>query len=483
MLAAASTAALLVAMVLVVGQSGRNPLGIVALQTILRGESHDAMLRGNTGGAKVQQEQLVQEQIKKDIAKIVAQGPHKAHEEIHKLQQEAKREHSLVQKMDAQVDSQEEALQKVLEKARGKEKIGETDEREAREDVTKASEMRKKAQALRDESDEAKKRFLNAEKPVEIAVKLAQHDHKEYRKAEFAVAKQVTKLSEHPTDEALRNKVDGLVAKSKKAKRRMEGDSLLLKKLQKNTEEQETNGSMNYAQLRQKSVDEAKRAESVASRAVALAKEGHNQRAEAREVLQKVEKEMKAPDAMHDKVEHEKRELHEHERDIHRIELALNGGRGVKGKYAAERQELKREASGGSAHGKGHGDESAKKQGKIKLQHLSASESMRLDEQSHEHTSSNKGDPLLEAQDSYDKLEEREEAKEKARLRAEQESEHHAREDEHSDEEREMHQPSALSEAEKAAHIIGGKQSTFLAGLWGAKSPWDTEKGDVARGH
>ena len=46
----------------------------------------------------------------------------------------------------------------------------------------------------------------------------------------------------------------------------------------------------------------------MASRAVALAKEGHNQRAEAREVLQKVEKEMKAPDAMHDKVEHEKPE-------------------------------------------------------------------------------------------------------------------------------------------------------------------------------
>ena len=39
-----------------------------------------------------------------------------------------------------------------------------------------------------------------------------------------------------------------------------------------------------------------------------------------------------------------------------------------------------------------------------------------------------------------------------------------------------MHQASQLKDAEKRAHILSERQSTFLSGLFSTKSPWDTQK-------
>jgi hypothetical protein len=61
---------------------------------------------------------------------------------------------------------------------------------------------------MRAESDKAKEKFVAAERPVELATKLADHDHRQYRKDELDVAKDVTDLSEHPGSKKLRAKVD-----------------------------------------------------------------------------------------------------------------------------------------------------------------------------------------------------------------------------------------------------------------------------------
>jgi len=477
-LAAASAALLLVVMVLVVGQGTQGPPGFVSLQEMLRGGGQDAALKGMGGDSKTQQEMLVQQEIKKDIAAIVADGPKKVHKEIRKLRGEAEKEKTLLGKMDKAVDTQELALKKKLLVAKKQEQTGDVDESKAQSDVAKASEMRRKAQNLRAESDEARTRFVAAEKPVEIALKLARHDHKVYRTAEFAVAKEVTQLSEHPTNERLRHRVDGLVAKSKKAKRRMEGDSLLLKKLQKNTADAQLNGHHGYAELRAKSVSMAKDAESVAQRAVALAKEGHNAKAEAREAVQKVVKDIRAPDAVHAKSEREQREYQEHITDIHRLREAVDRENAAKeeqkksahtrtqSKYARERRELTREANGGPAKREGREGASARA-----LQEGGA----------------HKPKVRLTAQDSYDQLEDADEAKEKALLVTERAAKLHPKARQGSGEDADSgsggRKSSELRDAEKRAHILGGKQSTFLAGLWGHTAPWDKEKGDVAREH
>ena len=92
---------------------------------------------------------------------------------------------------------------------------------------------------------------------------------------------------------------------------------------------------------------------------------------------------------------------------------------------------------------------------------------------------------LMAAKDSYDELEQLEEKKEKARLRREEKREDEGK---NGDADKTMparHKPGSavdekelkIKDAEKRAHILSERQSTFLSGLFSTKSPWDTSKG------
>jgi hypothetical protein len=121
-------------------------------------------------------------------------------------------------------------------------RAGMEDELAAKMDVDKASKMRAQAQKLKDKSEAARRKFVAQEKPVLLAQKLAEHDHKKYRSEELAVAKEVALLSEHPSSKKLRAKVDKLVKHSKEAKKRMAEDGMLLKKLEKKTADAQLGG-------------------------------------------------------------------------------------------------------------------------------------------------------------------------------------------------------------------------------------------------
>ena len=112
--------------------------------------------------------------------------------------------------------------------------------------VTRASKMRAEAQKLKDDSDAARRKFVEQEKPVLLAQKLSEHDHKKYRIAELAVAKEVALLSEHPSSKKLRAKVDKLVKHSKEAKKRMAEDGMLLKELEKKTADAQLGGEHRF---------------------------------------------------------------------------------------------------------------------------------------------------------------------------------------------------------------------------------------------
>lgn len=90
---------------------------------------------------------------------------------------------------------------------------------------------------------------------------------------------------------------------------------------------------------------------------------------------------------------------------------------------------------------------------------------------------------LMAAKDSYDELEQLEEKKEKARLRREEKREGKAKTGDDSLPARHKRAAVAsekaakIKDAEKRAHILSERQSTFLSGLFSTKSPWDTSKG------
>jgi hypothetical protein len=90
----------------------------------------------------------------------------------------------------------------------------------------------------------------------------------------------------------------------------------------------------------------------------------------------------------------------------------------------------------------------------------------------------------MAAKDSYDELEQEEEKKEKARLRREEKREDKAKTGEstlpvhhHKHDAAAEAKSKEIKDAEKRAHILSERQSTFLSGLFSTKSPWDTSKG------
>ena len=384
-----------------------------------------------------------------------------------------RREESLADKMDKKVDSAMGAERKKLLVAKQELSGGITDEDRAKKDVDLASSMRAQAQKLKDESEAARRKFVAQEKPVLLAQKLAEHDHKKYRSEELAVAKQVALLSEHPSSQKLRGKVDKLVKRSKEAKDRMTEDGMLLKKLEKKTANAQLGGAKGYSQLKAQSVALAKKAEGIAQTAVSLAKKGHSEKVKARGVVKAVTKAMKEPDAENAKADKAKAAAQRTQKVIREIQNKIDQEEEAKAassqakdvhtaakkmSYADERKALIKEVEGSSA--------SAQPEKKVAARHES-------DEQKQ----------LKAAKNSYDELEELEEKKEKARLRKEEKKDDgHAKvtvakhAGKHPSEGAEAEKKAKIRAAEKRAHVLSERQSTFLSGLFSSKSPWDTTK-------
>jgi len=379
-------------------------------------------------------------------------------------------EQSLAGKINVKVDKAELAQKKTLLAAKGMMKKGMQDELLAKMNVDKASKMRAEAQKLRDESEAARRKFVAQENPVLLAQRLAEHDHKKYRSDELSVAKEVALLSEHPSSKKLRTKVDNLVKHSKDAKERMAEDGMLLKKLEKKTADAQLGGAKGYSGLKQKSVKIAKSAETIAQNAVSLAKKGHSEKVKARAQIKVVEKALKKPDKQHAKAEADEHKAAQTHKVISQIQNTIE----------------KNEAAQASAKAAEHKKEKAKKVTSYSEERKRLMEE--VDGKSGEskkgvatHHESDEQKQLKAARDSYDELEQLEEKKEKARLHREQQ-----REDKKTvADAKPVHKPqssaaedkaSKIKDAEKRAHILSERQSTFLSGLFSTKSPWDTKK-------
>mmetsp|Transcript_10980 Transcript_10980/g.25876 ORF Transcript_10980/g.25876 Transcript_10980/m.25876 type:complete len:497 (-) Transcript_10980:173-1663(-) len=387
-----------------------------------------------------------------DVAALVAEGQDTVKEELKSLQHKASKEDAKASKLDKEVVDAEKRLKKFVLDAKRDQDTGKESEVEAKEDVSHASLLRRKAQKLRDESEKARRAFVAQEKPVEMATKLAAHDHHNYRKDELLVAQEVALLSEHPTDPKLRAKVDKLVKQSKVAKGRMEEDSELLRKLEKQTASARLGGTKGYTHLKAQSVAIAKKAEQLADEAVELAKSGHSMKAKAREIVKKVEEKEAKPDALHAQADSiradyktkmaQVAQLEQALTKIHDQQLKQEGKEALasKNKYSGMRSELERDVG-----------------------------------ENKEGTSQKKQDELKVAKDSYDELEELEMKKEKAKLAAEREKTKGGGSS--GSELGDSSSGAAMKEAElKRAHIISAKQSTFLSGLFSNKAPWDTKR-------
>jgi len=259
------------------------------------------------------------------------------------------REQSLVGKMNTKVDKAELAQKKKLLAAKHLLNSGMEDELKAKMDVDRASKMRGEAQKLKDESEAARRKFVAQEHPVLLAQKLAQHDHKKYRSEELAVAKEVALLSEHPSSKKLRAKVDKLVKRSKKAKRREGEDGLLLKKLEKKTADAQLGGSKGYSELKQKSVKIAKKAENIAKEAVSLAKKGHSEKVKARTEIKQVERALKKPDSEHKKAEGDEKKAQKTHKVIQQIQKKIESEEAAKA-ATQEAKEKKAKAKKASSY-------------------------------------------------------------------------------------------------------------------------------------
>jgi len=370
------------------------------------------------------------------------------------------------------VDKAELAQKKTLLAAKHLLNSGMEDELKAKMDVDRASKMRGEAQKLKDESEAARRKFVAQEHPVLLAQKLAQHDHKKYRSEELAVAKEVALLSEHPSSKKLRAKVDKLVKRSKKAKRREGEDGLLLKKLEKKTADAQLGGSKGYSELKQKSVKIAKKAENIAKQAVSLAKKGHTEKVKARVEIKQVEKALKKPDSEHKKAEGDEKKAEKTHKVIQQIQKKIESEEEAK----AEKQEAK-EKKAKAKKTSSYSEERKRLREEVESKSSSSSKKSKAAHESDEQKQ------LMAAKDSYDELEQLEEKKEKARLRREEKREDKAKTVESTLPVHHKHAAAAdakakkIKDAEKRAHILSERQSTFLSGLFSTKSPWDTSKG------
>lgn len=378
-------------------------------------------------------------------------------------------EQSLAGKINLKVDKAELAQKKTLLAAKTLLQSGMEDEMSAKMDVDKASHMRADAQKLRDESEAARRKFVAQEHPVLLAQKLAEHDHKVYRSDELKVAKEVALLSEHPSSKKLRSEVDKLVKHSKEAKKRMAEDGMLLKKLEKKTADAQLGGAKGYSSLKQKSVNIAKKAESIAEEAVALAKKGHTEKVKARREVKVVEKGLKKPDHEFKSAKKEEKKAAGTNKMIREIRDKIEKDEAAK----AAKQEKKEKKE------KAHKLSSYQEERKRLMEEVDGKSPKKKAVVYHE---SDEQKQLKAAKDSYDELEQLEEKKEKARLRREEKREHKAStgslKPAHTHQLNTAAEDKAKAKAKalQRAHILSERQSTFLSGLFSTKSPWDTKK-------
>eukprot|EP00277_Geminigera_cryophila_P002469 CAMPEP_0179434512 /NCGR_PEP_ID=MMETSP0799-20121207/18817_1 /TAXON_ID=46947 /ORGANISM="Geminigera cryophila, Strain CCMP2564" /LENGTH=475 /DNA_ID=CAMNT_0021213347 /DNA_START=100 /DNA_END=1527 /DNA_ORIENTATION=- len=379
-------------------------------------------------------------------------------------------EQSLVGKINVKVDKAELAQKKTLLVAKSMMNKGMQDELLAKMNVDKASKMRAEAQKLRNDSEAARRKFVAQEHPVLLAQRLAQHDHKKYRSDEMSVAKEVALLSEHPSSKKLRTKVDNLVKHSKQAKERMAEDGMLLKKLEKKTADAQLGGAKGYSGLKRKSVKIAKSAESIAQDAVSLAKKGHSEKVKARAQIKIVEQALKQPDKEHATSEADEKKAVQTHKVIGQIQNKIEQDEAATA-AAAEAKHKKKEAAIGSSYSR---------ERKRLMEEVDGKSVVSKKEATHHESDEQK--QLKAARSSYDELEQLEEKKEKARLRREQHREDKGKANTHV---KPVHKTknsaaeekaSQLKDAEKRAHILSERQSTFLSGLFSTKSPWDTKK-------
>lgn len=364
--------------------------------------------------------------------------------EIERLNKEMEKKKSEAGKLEIKVEKKEQALKKTVLKAKSERKDGDRLEMEAKKEVKRAANLRARAEKLKNESQEARQKFLAKERPVEKATKLEAHDHRAYRKAEMAVAEDVTALSEHPDNAKMRERVHKLVSAAKGAKSRMEDDEKLLRELQQTAAGGEMNGRSGYAHLREKSVHLARKAESIAEDAVSLAKKGHKERTEANRLVDKAEDGMREPEREHKEAKAEAakatkagikaKELESKLRPEDSETSAAAGG-GHEGKFSSDRAELRRDVA-----------EANKEKLKKKAVTSASTES------------------------GYDAMERRAEEKEKREAKLDKKWDQ-------GDSASDAQSNAALKAREKREHILSTAHSTFLSGLFGkpGKMPWDTD--------
>jgi hypothetical protein len=415
-------------------------------------------------------------QILKSQDGSVSEGSSKSWDkELKVLKKTYGTEQSLAGKMTSKVDKAMSADKKKLIAAKSLLKDGMEDELTAKMDVDHAGKLRTLAQKLKDESQAARRKFVAQERPVLLAQKLAVHDHKNYRSDELAVAKEVALLSEHPSDKDLRKKVDKLVHRSKDAKKRMGEDGLLLKKLEKKTADAQLGGSKGYSSLKQKSVKTAKKAEKIAETAVSLAKKGHSEKVQAREEIAKVKKALEKPDAENSSEKKVEKKAEQTHHMIRKLQDRIEKEEAAKA-AASEKKEAKKKKAKETSYAEERKRLREEVEGKISDDSGSpkAVQTSESDEQKQ----------LKAAKDSYDELEKLEEKKEKARLRREErkDGEDSSKQTESDATDTQQHASTETDKekrklaAEKRAHILSERQSTFLSGLFSTKSPWDTKK-------
>eukprot|EP00287_Rhodomonas_sp_CCMP768_P006552 CAMPEP_0196735130 /NCGR_PEP_ID=MMETSP1091-20130531/13671_1 /TAXON_ID=302021 /ORGANISM="Rhodomonas sp., Strain CCMP768" /LENGTH=238 /DNA_ID=CAMNT_0042078735 /DNA_START=1 /DNA_END=717 /DNA_ORIENTATION=+ len=234
----------------------------------------------------------------------------------------------------------------------------------------------------------------------------------------------------------------------------MAEDQVLLTRLEKQTASARLGGTRGYTHLKAQSVHIAKSAEGLADEAVTLAKEGHAMKDKARKTVAEVEEKMKKPDELHAEAAAERADYKAKMAKVAKLEAALHNMHNARlaqekehaaasaHKYSGMRSELEREAG-------------------VKSSSSSSSSQDQREE-----------DQLKVAKDSYDQLEELEMKKEKAKLRQERQAKlTQGRGGPGAESE-----AAALKAAEKRAHILSAKQSTFLSGLFSDKAPWDTKR-------
>ena len=348
-------------------------------------------------------------------------------------------------KLEIKVEKKEHALKETVLKAKSERQDGDRLEKEAKEEVKRAANLRARAEKLKNESQEARQKFLAKERPVEKATKLEAHDHRAYRKAEMAVAEDVTALSEHPDNAKMRERVHKLVSTAKGAKSRMEDDEKLLRELQQTAAGGEMNGRSGYAHLREKSVHLARKAESIAEDAVSLAKKGHKERTEANRLVDKAEDGMREPEREHKEAKADAAKAAKEGMQAKKLESKLRpedsetssaaAGAGHEGKYSSDRAELRRDVA-----------EANKEKLKKKTVTSASTES------------------------GYDAMERRAEEKEKREAKLDKKWDQ-------GDSASDAQSNAALKAREKREHILSTAHSTFLSGLFGkpGKMPWDTD--------